>query len=373
MRSSNIKTLPWCPFCGQNVGKPQEPERRKMGEFSVGNCECGAVYTCDPTGFNVGAAMVEAMVFACNDDWDMAWELIPEEDYLTGRIENYDEQTHQVVETKNLDGRKIKGVLFFVRLHKDFAEIARRVDKKGKKIEQPKSALTIPEIEPERDPNRTKKRADKRAVKKMVEGRDIDGLVDLVFDDIRALRFMQRLLYTPDDNFRWQTAHVLGKVCARLSTRKPGKVSDLLHRMFASCSDSASSSWGAVEAIGAIIGERPDIFGAFARHLLQYLDDETLRIPVLWAIGTIAEQRPDLVRNMPFYNLFTFLDHPSPDVRGHAIRLFGFIKAKEIRKAIKELARDDSLLTIYEQGKPHQFKVSQLAEQAINRIDKNGV
>ena len=71
------------------------------------------------------SAMVEPLVYACNDNWDFAWELMPEDDYLTGRIENYDEITHQVVDIKNIDGRPVRGVLYFVRLHTEIAEISR--------------------------------------------------------------------------------------------------------------------------------------------------------------------------------------------------------------------------------------------------------
>ena len=77
---------PWCPFCGMDVGRPTEGARRKMREFPMGRCECGAVYVSEATGHNVGAAMVECLVDACGDDWDQAWELVPEDDYLTGLI-----------------------------------------------------------------------------------------------------------------------------------------------------------------------------------------------------------------------------------------------------------------------------------------------
>lgn len=50
---------PWCPFCGMDVGKPTEGIQRKMREFPMGTCECGAVYVSDTTGHNIGAAMVE--------------------------------------------------------------------------------------------------------------------------------------------------------------------------------------------------------------------------------------------------------------------------------------------------------------------------
>ena len=125
MSKGKIKKSPWCPFCGQKVGRATEAPTRKMTEFPVGSCQCGAVYTCDPTGHNIGAAMVETLVYACGDNWDLAWELMPEDDYLTGRVENYDEVTHQVVDIKNIDGRPVRGVLYFVRLHTEMSELVR--------------------------------------------------------------------------------------------------------------------------------------------------------------------------------------------------------------------------------------------------------
>ena len=88
-----------------------------MREFPLGRCECGAVYVSETTGHNVGAAMVECLVNACGGNWDLAWDLLPEDDYLTGQLDDYDEVTHQVVPERFLDGRAVRGVLFFVRLH----------------------------------------------------------------------------------------------------------------------------------------------------------------------------------------------------------------------------------------------------------------
>ena len=127
MSKSDIKNPPWCPFCGQKVGRPGDAAERKLNEFPVGECQCGAIYTSDATGHNVGAAMVEALVHACKDNWDFAWELLPEDDYLTGRIENYDEQYHEVMDKGNVDGRPVRGVLYFVRLHTEIKDIASRI------------------------------------------------------------------------------------------------------------------------------------------------------------------------------------------------------------------------------------------------------
>jgi len=374
VKDAQIKVRPWCPFCGLAVGKPREPVQRKLDEFTTGTCQCGAVYTCDPSGFNVGAAMVEAIVHACDDNWDLAWELMPDEDYLTGRIENYDEQTHQVYETKNVDGRKVAGVLYFVRLNRDLAELSQKLVKHKKETEAkliPVAAIgDRPEMEPLPDPKRIKKKADKTVVRRMVEDDDISGLVTLAMDDLKTLRFIQRLLYDPDEEQRWHCAHVLGQVCRRLSTRKPGAVSDLLHRLYEACSDSAATHWGLLESIGAIIAARADIYGGFARHLLMYRGVPTSRVQVLWALGAIAEKRPDLIRATPFYSLFPYVSHPEPLTRGQAIRLMGRIAATEVRGEIESFLEDKAELTIYEHGRPVRTTVAELAGEALAGMNK---
>ena len=364
MKGQHIILPPWCPFCGQRIGRPHEPEKRSLGEFPVGRCSCGAAYACDATGHNVGGAMIEAMVYACNDDWDTAWSLVPEEDYLTGRIERYDEITHQVVETGNLDGRAVRGVLYFVRLHRDLAEIMER----ARRAEEAKAAGEP--IEPERDPNRKRRRASKTLVQELVTAGDIDGLVDLLFDDKRTLGFLQRLLYTPDERLRWRVIDALGHACGRYASRHPGPVSDLLHRLFAAADDSASSSWGTVEAIGAIIAGRANIFGAFTRHLLRYMNDPARQPLVIWALGTVAAKRPDLIRNLPFFHFFRYLKHPDAQVRGLTLRLLERIAASEARSDIEALTEDPAEVTWFEDGDFLRASVGELARRVLATLEK---
>lgn len=369
MKKGKDNVKPWCPFCGVDVGRARDAVQRKMTEFPVGRCDCGAVYVCDATGHNVGAAMVECLVYACNDNWDLAWELVPEDDYLTGRVDNYDEITHQVVPTRELDGRWIRGVLYFVRLHRDAAEIVARAQAgQGREAgAEPETQVSIP-LEPKRDPKRQRKRASKELVRQLVTAGDVDALVDYAFDDRKTLRFLQRLLYEPDEAARYRTAWLIGQVCARLSTREPGPVADLMHRLFEACSDSAATSWGMVEAIGAIIAARPDIYGAFTRYLLNYMGDASTQAPVLWALGEIAATRPDLVRKTPFYSTFAFLGHADPLIRGLMARLLGRIRATEALFQIMGLQGDQQPITIYEQGRPVQTTVARLATEAIEQI-----
>lgn len=371
MSKNVVKKKPWCPFCGQVVEKASDAVQRKLNEFKVGNCECGAVYTCDPTGHNVGAAMVETLVYACGDNWDFAWELMPEDDYLTGRIENYDEVTHQVVDIKNIDGRPVRGVLYFVRLHTEISEIARRfreketVRKSGQSEEAPIEEAAY-ESDIEKDGERLK--ASKNLVKKLVFDADIDQLARLCLDDKKTMRLMQRLLYSPVEEERWLVAWVIGQVCARVADREPGQVSELLHRLFEACSDSAATPWGMVETIGSVVAARPDIFGAFARHLLGYVGESSTQVQTIWALAEIAGSRPDLIRNTPFYSLFHFLNHPNPAVRGQLARLLGRIGAAEAVMQLMGLNNDHEELTLWEDGKAVQTSVAKEAAKAVALI-----
>jgi hypothetical protein len=371
MNKGRIIKRPWCPFCGQKVDKATDAPKRKMREFPVGRCQCGAVYACDPTGHNIGSAMVETLVYACNENWDFAWELMPEDDYLTGRIENYDEMTHQVVDLKNIDGRPVRGVLYFVRLHTEISEVSRRVsEKKQQLIEQMGTGGFAPDslIEPAPDPRRIKEKANKTKVKELVLKGDIDSLVSLCLDDRKTLRLMQRLLYSPQEEERWHTAWVIGRVTARVASREPGQVSELLHRLFQACSDSAATPWGMVETIGSVIAGRPDIFGAFTRHLLGYMGERSTQEQVVWAMAEIAATRPDLIRDTPFYTLFHFLDHPEPALRGQVARLLGRIKATEVALQLMGLKNDTGALIIHENGKVIHTTVSTEASKALGAI-----
>ncbi len=362
------------------MGKPSDAIERKMTEFKVGRCQCGAVFTSDPTGQNVGAAMVESLVFACDNNWDFAWDLLPEDDYLTGRVEDYDEQTHQVVETRNLDGRAVRGVLYFVRLHTEIAEISKRVKEKqeasakaspapvpdGVKI--PKREAAIPAL----DPKRKKIRVKKPMVAKARDERDIDKLVRYCFDDKKTLRLLQRLLYDVDEQRRWETAWIIGKVCTKVAEKEPGQVSELLHRMFEAASDSAAAPWGMIETMGEVIAGRPDIFGAFCRYLLNYMGDESTQGLVIWGLSKIAKKRPDLVRDTPFYNLFHFLNHPDPQMRGLIAQLLGRIRASEASMQLMALSNDHAKLVIWNKGKAEEHTVSELVKEALGTISNKG-
>jgi hypothetical protein len=109
---------PRCPFCSSIFERPSDIPT-ELGFFYGGKCACGAVFACDPTGRNLGEAYMDALSYACREDWDLAMSLNPDSDYEE-KILNYNPQSHTVLPKKtSLYHRSSSGKLLFIKIGGD--------------------------------------------------------------------------------------------------------------------------------------------------------------------------------------------------------------------------------------------------------------
>jgi len=353
---------PTCPFCGLNLERPKELQTRMPGEMPVGSCACGAVYAYDATGHNLGTAMVDALVFGCNGDWDLAWDLLPEEDYLEKQVKNYDLDTHLIFPGGAYEGRQVAGTLFFIRLHRDVREVTqegalRRLES-ATQVPQ-KSAVT----------KRTGKSFSKKEVEAWVKEYKLDALLSIAEKDPRIIRDLQRLLYFPEKGLRRRSAEILGKVSVLIAQKNPGTISKLLQGLFTALTDTAASSWGSIDAIGEIICHSPKQFAGYMPQLYQFVKDRALLPDILRALGKIAAKRPDLIQKKSFY-FIPLLQDRNPEIRGYAAVLLGNLGTQEAKDDLTKLRKDDAVLEIYEDGKLEKRTIGQLASEALRTLGK---
>lgn len=351
---------PACPFCGMPVEKPKELSTRRMGEMPVGSCSCGAVYACDETGHNLGSAMIEALVFGCNMDWDLAWNLLPEEDYREEIIEQYDYANHLIIPGGFFEGRRISGALFFIRLHEDVQEVT----SEGVRKNLDKAPSVLPESASK---SAGKGFLTKVEVEELVQEFKVAPILHVAGEDKRLIRNLQRLLYSGDDLFRQRAAETLGMVSAVIAERDPGTISRLLQRLFTSIIDTAAFTWGAFEAVGEIISHKADLFAGYIPQVYQFLADKNRRAQVLQTIGRVARSRPDLIRKDTFH-FIPFLDDPDPLVRGYAAWLLGNLQAKEAREDLEKLREEMCEINIYENGNLEKKTMGQVALEALKKL-----
>jgi len=354
---------PRCPFCGIPVPRPSDPVTRMPMEMPVGSCSCGAVYACDETGHSLGAAMLEALMYACGLDSDLAAGLLPEDDYLQEIVERYDFQSNLIVPGGALEGRRVRGALFFVRLHDDIQEVtrpladgimSRRAGRSSRSTSSKPDSSSVSTLT-------------KAQVESLIERYDVALALKTALTDKKLVRNLQRLLYSGDPLPRKRAADVLGRVCAVIAEENPGAVSRLLQTLFTAVSDTAAFTWGAFEAIGEIIRSRPLVFGPYVSYLSPYLADETRLPQVVEALGRVAESSPELVKKLAF-RMFHLLEHPDPVVRGNAVLILGFAGPAEAASEIRRFSGDESRLRIYDQGTIREVSVSDLAAEALERL-----
>lgn len=103
-----------CPFCNEPIRMPSVI-KTELGEVVGGDCNCGAVYTCDLTGHNIGEALLDALVFACDNDWNGLFNL-GSNDYDEA-VFNYDINTHRIWNIRDVR-RDQGGKIIFIRIKK---------------------------------------------------------------------------------------------------------------------------------------------------------------------------------------------------------------------------------------------------------------
>ncbi|MCS7279826.1 MAG: hypothetical protein NZ530_07230 [Thermodesulfobacteriaceae bacterium] len=312
-----IPKVPTCPFCRRFIGKPTYLSMG-VSDFEAGKCECGSVYVCDVTGHNRGAAFVEALLMACAGDWDLVWELVPEEDYQEIWIENYDFSTHRIFGDSFYEGRRISGVLCFIKLAKDLEELK---SKEKESLFRKKEAY--PKIE--------KRKLSKLEMEKFIENLNYSELIAYHLSEPLNLNLLQRFLYHPDPIFRKKVILVLGKIAEKMVEIYPEKVLELIKRLIYASVDSASSAWGALEAVGEIISTTKERFGIFVRNLLAFLDLEEWRLLGLYALLRIAQNNPQVLKKERYLKLLRYLkENETPEVKALVLLIFYHLRTKEI-------------------------------------------
>lgn len=350
---------PRCPFCYYGIEQPKELPKRKVSEFPVGACaHCGAVYAFDATGHNLGAAFIEAILFACNEDDDLAFSLSYGDDYTDALVGNYDIYTHSIVPEKIYNDRYVRGALVFVKLFDQFHEATTEKVKEKLKYTTP---IT-----------KTKLRSEKFSrenIRQYVAENNLTDLLALAEEDSRVINELQRMLYTPDERLRWKIIDLLGEVSKRVGEKRPDLISKLINNLLQSVATPGASAWGSLEAIGTIISTNPPLFGEFTRPLLSFMAQQNLRREVTWAIGKIAGVDPTIAK-YAFRALSDFLETPDPVLRGYAVWALGNIGFNDVLEKLTNLETDEHKLSIWKDGDLQEVTVGQLAREAIQKISR---
>jgi hypothetical protein len=98
-----------CPFCKEFLKEP-ENIKTEMGQCIGGRCSCGAVYSLDPTGHNVGEAYLDALVLAFGEDWGQVAE-----GAYTEAVFTYNARIHRLSPVSEIRRLDSSGKIVFIK------------------------------------------------------------------------------------------------------------------------------------------------------------------------------------------------------------------------------------------------------------------
>ena len=178
---------------------------------------------------------------------------------------------------------------------------------------------------------------------------------------------LKRLLYSADKLLRYRAAEATGQVSAVIARRDQGSVSKFLQGLFTSVTDTAASSWGALDTIGEIVGRNPALFSQYVPRLSLLARERSLLSEILRAMVRIGKIRPDLLGKASYLGV-TLLKDQDPQVRGQAAILLGNLRAVEAREDLKALLDDRCEVEVYEGGFLQIRTVGNLAYESLKSL-----
>jgi hypothetical protein len=184
--------------------------------------------------------------------------------------------------------------------------------------------------------------------------------------------------YHPEPMVRWRGVAAFGAAAAALAETEPESARVLMRRLMWQLNDeSGGIGWGAPEAMGEAMACSPRLAAEYHSILVSYvrLDGNFLEHPILqrgslWAVGRLAEVRPDLVQPAgPALN--PFLRSLDAHHRGLAARAAGLIGTRSLAARLENLRSDPAMIEVYHDWTLADLSVGTLAAEALARLSAN--
>jgi HEAT repeat protein len=231
------------------------------------------------------------------------------------------------------------------------------------------------------DPPKQGGRAIKRKVFKLLRSQDFDkALKDI--DRLPAHRVINPLfsfLYNKDEAIKWAAVVAMGSIVGKVADENMEAARVVMRRLMWNLNDeSGGIGWGSPEAMGEIMAvheglakEYVHILISYSREDGNYLEYEGLHRGLLWGIGRLAQERPELLKGAVIH-LLPYMHSPDAGVRGLAAWIMGLLKAEEACSELEALTEDDAELQMTLDRRPVVRRVKELAQEALRKLPAKG-
>ena len=178
-------------------------------------------------------------------------------------------------------------------------------------------------------------------------------------------------LCSTEPKVKWRAVKAIGEVVKNIAEEDMESAKIIMRRMIWNLNDeSGGIGWGLPEAMGEVMARHEGLAGEYAMILESFIreDGNFLEYPplqqgVLWGLGRLAQERPELLKNSTVY-LQPFLLSEDAVLRGLAAWTMGFLGGSQGNGALAELEGDKTEVTLYLNGTERKYRICELARKA---------
>jgi hypothetical protein len=211
--------------------------------------------------------------------------------------------------------------------------------------------------------------------------------LDLILNEIRALPSknvispLMSFLYQADEKVKWYSVTVMGQVMRDLAAANKEEARLVMRRILWNLNEeSGGIGWGMPEALGEIMAETDWLAEEYGNMLVSYMREENyLELPALqrglmWGIGRLAMERPDLLLK---YNADGYMEHYleslDQEILGLVSRNYGMLGIQDAVPHIQAFLKNTHPVRLYQDRRILSISVGELAQEALDRLMKKKI
>ena len=187
----------------------------------------------------------------------------------------------------------------------------------------------------------------------------------------RVINPLFSFLCSTDPQVKWRAVKAIGRVVRSIAEEDMESARVIMRRMIWNLNDeSGGIGWGQPEAMGEVMAQHQGlaceyvmILECYIREDGSFLEHQPLQRGVLWGLGRLAQERPELLKNATPH-LRPFLSSADAVLRGLAAWTMGLLGGSQGDPALAALASDETEVTLYLNGTERSYRISELVRKA---------
>ncbi|UCG21571.1 MAG: HEAT repeat domain-containing protein [Deltaproteobacteria bacterium] len=214
----------------------------------------------------------------------------------------------------------------------------------------------------------------KRKVLDLLRAEDISQALETIgsLPPRQVINPLFSFLCSTEPQVKWRAVKAIGEVVKNIAEKDMESARVIMRRMIWNLNDeSGGIGWGLPEAMGEVMAQHHGLANEYVMILKSYIQEDgnfleyqPLQRGVLWGLGRLAQERPELLKNATPH-LRPFLSSADVVLRGLAAWTMGLLVGSQGDPALAPLESDETEVVLYLNGTERSYRISELARKAL--------